>query len=380
MGEVVIIEKSVGANGSNLFADVGKIGAALVAVGPDRGGVSAVPLSIGALGEAIRQFQTFQKLPSRDGRVDPSGKTLKRINEILNGGGFPTPPMPNTNTGQMRNMPDMNTSVNKTVWSPVESSLASEMQFRWTGVSGSGDVFFFELDEDVVPNWFGVLIPTSTRNFRHIHIFFHPTPAQAGYRDANYKSKAGWKGVFHYLTDDMAAQFCAAQTGQVLIMPLMTQGAASTCGIFPQRWEEIVGQMLGQIDLGDSSVPTSAQSISSVVVSSFSSGITYSAAFRHRANLGDRLRGVIDFDGIISSYKDKSKALSAPAVRMWQMGAAAHTIPALAVSNIFPLPHPRWREQDSPYKDLFNGNATLQIHGTIPQTMMHFAARQTAPK
>ncbi|NJM52579.1 MAG: hypothetical protein HC846_03750 [Blastocatellia bacterium] len=253
MGEVVIIEKSVGTNGSNFMSDVAKIGSALVAIGPDRGGVSAVPLSIGALGEAIRQFQTFQKLPSRDGRVDPGGKTLKRINEILNGGGFPTPPMPNTNTGQMRNMPDMNTSVNKTVWSPVESSLASEMQFRWTGVSGSGDVFFFELDEDVVPNWFGVLIPTGTKNFKHIHIFFHPTPAQAGYRDANYKSKAGWKGVFHYLTDDMAAQFCAAQTGQVLIMPLMTQGAASNCGIFPQRWESIVSQMLGQIDLGDTS-------------------------------------------------------------------------------------------------------------------------------
>jgi hypothetical protein len=63
---------------------------------------------------------------------------------------------------------------------------------------------------------------------------------------------------------------------------------------------------------------------------------------------------------------------------MWQTGATAQTIPALAISNLFPLPHPRWREEKSPYKNLFTGNVMLQIHATIPQTMMHFAAKRTS--
>jgi hypothetical protein len=378
MAELISIGKSVGAGGSNQPLDVGKIGAALVAIGPDRGGIYAVPLSIGGLAEAIRMFQEFQKLPARDGRVDPGGKTLKKINEILNPGAFPIPPMPprpNTQTGEIRNMPEMSTSINKVVWSPIESSLISEMAFKWNGVSGSGNIFYFELDEDVVPNWFGVLVPTGVISFDHVHIFFHPTPAQAGYIDANYKSKAGWKGVFHYMTDDMAVQFCAAQTGQVLVMPLMTQSAAGTCGIFPERWESIVGQMLGQI-AGGISGSSSPQAISSVVVSSFSSGITYSAAFRNRANLDGKLRGVIDFDGIISSYRDKSRALSASAVRMWQTGAAAQTLTPSAAQNLFPLPHPRWK--GSPY--ILNGNVVLQIHAVIPQSMMFVAAGRTAAR
>jgi hypothetical protein len=150
-------------------------------------------------------------------------------------------------------------------------------------------------------------------------------------------------------------------------MPLMTQGAASSCGIFPQRWESIVGEILGQIA---SSPPVT---ISSLVVSSFSSGISYSSAFRSGAKLGNKLRGIIDFDGIISSYKAQSLALPPRAVRIWQGGAQGDSIPFLAGQNISPAHLARW-QGGGPYKG--RSLTTLQIHSLIPQMMMAVASRR----
>jgi hypothetical protein len=377
MGEIITIGKSVGTNGINLAPDVAKIGAALVAVGVERGGIFGVPLSVGGLGEAIRSFQTFQTLQVRDGKVDPTGKTLKRINEILNPGALPIPPIPNhSGTGIIRKIEPAGTSksVESIAWSPLESSFLTESVFKWTSVGGKGSVFFFELDEEVVPNWFGVLVPNGLTDFSNIHIFFHPTPGQVEghpYKDEAYQAKTNWSGVFHYLSDPFASQFCAANSNQVLIMPLMTQNSAASCGIFPQRWESIVGTILSQIPPNRSDSKTA---VSSVVVSSFSSGITYSSAFRRGAGLGNRLRGIIDFDGIISTYKAKSMELPARAVRIWQTGAMGQSIPALAEQKLFPVALPRW-QGGGPYKGV--PLTTLQLHGAIPQNMMYIAARQT---
>lgn len=382
MADLIKIDKSVGSNGSNLPIDVGKIGAALVAIGPDRGGIFAVPLSIGGLIEAIRMFQTFQKLPVRDGKVDPTGRTLKRINEILNPGVLPTPPSPISRTGTIKYLPEMIKGINRNVYAPIEASLTSDWVFKWGTVGNGGLIHYFELDEDVVPNWFGVLVPNGLTNFEHIHIFFHPTPSNRGIDDKDYKTqtKGRFTEILHYLNeDDMAIQFCAAQSGQVLVMPLMTQGAALTCGILPQRWESIIGQILGQLASPDMSPTAPPKAISSVVVSSFSNGITYSAAFRSRAGLGGKLRRVIDFDGIISTYKEKSLALPPTALRFWQSDVGNKNLPALSASNLFPLPLSRWDEP--PYKGFFKGSPRdimYGIHGTIPQKMMHFAAKRTA--
>src|SRR5690242_17656497 len=94
----VVLGGSVGRNAKNLPADVAKIGAALVAIGPDRGGIYAVPLSNEGLAEAIKLFQDFHHLSSRDGRVDPGGGTLKKINSVLFPHLYPPAPSP-TGTG-----------------------------------------------------------------------------------------------------------------------------------------------------------------------------------------------------------------------------------------------------------------------------------------
>ncbi|HYZ86879.1 MAG TPA: hypothetical protein VE621_20855 [Bryobacteraceae bacterium] len=357
-----------------------KIAGALVAIGPERGGVFAPPLTIEGLAEAIKSFQEFQKLPVRDGRVDRGGGTLKRINAILNGIAPippPTPPPTPVNTGAILPLQTgLPAQVDKNTWSPVESSLITEMVFKWTGIQGKGKIFYFQLNENVVPRWYGVLVPDGA-TFDKAHIFFHPTPGQAGYDDRQYQTLGNWVNVWHYLTDDFGSQFCAAARGWVLFMPLMTNGVFGTCGIFPRRWESIVSQIFGMIKSNNMTASADPVSIQKVIVSSFSSGIAYSHVFRANAGLGARLSGVIDFDGGISSFPQLSAAIKAPAgriVRMQQMPTTQSALSLLAANNTFPLGQPRW---GGPYANLFSKNpkdAVLQIHGTIPQTTMFIAA------
>lgn len=365
----IAITASVGPGGVNSLVDVASIGGALVGVGVANGGVFAPPLSLDGLAQAIAAFQSAQGLMAQpDGRVDPGGNTLRRINAIL----FPD----EIGVGPLSvGLPE---SVDKNTWTPDEASLVSEFVFGWTSAAGRGTIKYFEFGSAEVPRWFGVLIPEGTMSFEDVHIFFHPTPAQERHNDADYQTLGSFKDIWHYLTDDMAAQFCAANTGRVLIMPLMTQQSSADCGTFPQRWPEIAGCILGRLSLGlDESAPF--QPVRSVVVSSFSSGITYSHAFRQRANLGNRLAGVIDFDGTISSASGLSAAISGPAghvVRAQQSPTTPQNVPALAAQNTFPLQQARW---GGPWAGMFDpnpGTALLQIHGTIPQTMMLVAARR----
>lgn len=388
MGEWIAIGKSVGRKGTNLAPDVARIGTALVAVGPDDGGIFAVPLSIDGLSSAIEGFQRTQKLPSHDGRVDPAGKTLARLNALLNPGmAPPAPAIPViTGTGRIRRMatPPAPTTVEGLCWTPDEGSLTSQKVFKWSSVAGKGRIEYFELDADVTPNWFGVIIPDGVKSTEHVHIFFHPTPAQAHLDDRNYKSKAGWQAIFHYMTDPMAKGFCAAATGQILIMPVMTQASTGTCGILPAQWESICGQILALVAAGPDVQTAEPAKVSSVVVSSFSAGIVYSATFRSRAGLGSRLKGVVDFDGITSSYNQHSIALPLgggfPVVRMQQTDAPENRLPALASQNLFPLARPRWGDPFDKTLPKDPRAVVKAIHGYIPHTMMFLAASRTAPR
>ena len=366
---LVTIQKSVGRGGINLPLDVLAIGVSLVAVGIDQGGIFAPPFSIDGLGQAIAQFQRTQQLPIADGKVDSGGRTLRRINEILHPGELPAP-----RDGKMRALLGVSglvPSVSTNTWSPVESSLVRDMVFQWGSVAGSGNIHYFELNDNVVPKWFGVLLPNGVTSFEKVHIFFHPTPSQAGFIDGNYFNPGAFTDIFHYLSDDFGAQFCAAGTGRAMIMPLMTTGAAANCGVFPQRWESIINQI--------SALLGSGSTVNDVVVSSFSSGIAYSHQFRQRASLGERLAGVIDLDGIISSFRILSSAVTGPAgrvVRVQQTFASPSTLSLLAIKNIFPVPKPRW---GGPFANLFSTSpraAVMQIHGSIPQTMMCVASRR----
>jgi len=392
----VTIDESVGNGGSNLPQDVAKIVAALLAIGPKGGGIAVPPTSPSSLISAIKAFQIHHKFPVRDGRVDKVGNTIRRINALLNAPPGPNPsppgpkPAPPGNTGEIRPIAaigTLKTAIKQNSWSPVLSSLQSEMLFQWTGVAGAGRLFYFELDERVVPRWFGVLVPDGEVDFSKVHLFFHPLPGQAGYNDATYHNPGSFFGIFRYLGGDridLAVQFCAAQTGRVLIMPLLTNQVSGTCGMLPARWENLFGRLLAMAKGGGSDGAADAVSITDVLVSSFSNGISYSHAFRSNAGLRDRLAGVIDFDGGISTSGHLSAQIVTPPgriVRMQQTFAIEKTLPDLAVRGIFPLPAPRWGSKTSPFQTNIPKEpraALLAIHPLIAQHMMFTAARHLA--
>jgi hypothetical protein len=83
----ITIAASVGRGGANQPADVSAVGTALVAVGEGRGGAATTPSTLELLGGAIEAFQRFNRLmPNPDGRIDPGGATLKRLNQVLDDG------------------------------------------------------------------------------------------------------------------------------------------------------------------------------------------------------------------------------------------------------------------------------------------------------
>lgn len=384
MAGLVKIDQSVGTNGRNFAQDVLKIGVALVEVGPDQGGIFAPPLSIGGLGEAIKSFQEFQKLRVCDGKVDRDGSTLRRINEILNPGWLPPVPRPDpTGSGILRKMdPPAGAPIalGPGLWGPMLGTMLTDMVFSYIGLTGKGRILYFELDEKVSPNWFGVVVPDGLTQFRHAHIFFHPTPSQARFDDRKYFSKDGWGPLFHYMGDSLSQGFCAANPGQVLIMPVMNQASSADGGIFPSRWESIVGQIFGFLASGQTSGSAEAAPVDSVVVSSFSSGIVFSAMFRRNAKgLSSKLRGVIDFDGSFSTERRHSAALGIsgrfPIVKFYQMPCTQRDLRPLFDRDTFPLPKERWQKFYA-YPTLSKQPKTAgeQIHGWIPHTMMFLAA------
>src|SRR5262245_2837785 len=79
------IEKSVGKGGFNQKPDVLKVQRLLNMIAPEDGGPLPPLAEDGFIGpftlEAIRKFQQFHKTAS-DGRVDPGGPTLKKMNDV----------------------------------------------------------------------------------------------------------------------------------------------------------------------------------------------------------------------------------------------------------------------------------------------------------
>jgi hypothetical protein len=203
-------------------------------------------------------------------------------------------------------------------------------------VDGSGPLAFvkgdmdttsllFEVDAPVVPNWFGVSVPSGITSFVDPILFFHPTPAQAGYVDADYASKRGkWPELFHYM-DKLGWQVYPAQRDRVVVMPFLTQGATASTGILPGAWQHLLTQILTAARAAMNADDGSPLALSSLAVASYSAGVVYSDTFRRQARgLSPLLREVWDFDGAFSTSRALSARIqSTPAVRAIKYDQAA---------------------------------------------------------
>lgn len=225
----------------------------------------------------------------------------------------------------------------------------------------------FELQEngtlaDVVPNWFGVAVPSGSVDFSNVHIFFHPEPAQAGYKDSDYPTKTGlWPQLFYYM-ERLGYQLDASGRNQIIIMPFLTQARTDT-GIFPDNWLDILSNLITmtQFQLG---LPVATTAPSKLAVSSYSVGIVYSDQFRKRStNLSSKLAEIWDFDGLFSSSSNLSRNLHTTGA----VGVIKYQQPPTSETNCFSVPRPRWTNAPTPPA------TNLDVHHLIRDFMFRHA-------
>ena len=238
----------------------------------------------------------------------------------------------------------------------------------FTGYTGEITTMLFAIADNVVPNWFGVAVPHGLTDVTRAHIFFHPTPGQANYMDADYPTKSGkWPELFYYM-ERLGYQLDGAHRGQVLIMPFLTE-ARKDAGILPANWQDIVLQILTQVRAQLNPSDQSPLTISQLAVSSFSAGMIYSYWF---CSLAPGLDGVLaeiwDFDGHFSTYRWITEALhSAPGREVIKYDQLASSD-----TRAYHVPIGRW--QSLPNPPAANGD----VHALIRDFMFLDAASVSA--
>lgn len=377
---MVAISETLGRNRSNRnIVDIAAIMAALASFLVRRGEDPVITPE--GFVDAIEDFQFTERL-NPDGVIGRNGETLRRINALLKTSG----PLPPSRKRRKRlflggvsridppdNAPTEFTDINP---SPVPQSFRTEFHFEWQSLAKPQPrILYYELDENVVPNLFGVVVPETLRSFDSAHIFFHPNPGPAGFNDATYQSRAGWGKIFHYMSDSFSAQFAAAGLDQILIMPVFTASTLGTAGIFPERWQELVSAILADLNPNPFDNALGFKPLRNIVLSSFSAGISYSHHFRQRAGGLDAVVATIDFDGLFSTFRALSAKLVHSGARslVFHQGAVRERdLFALDARGNFPVPDARWHGANMGWPRMAGGT----VHGTIPQTFMHFAARR----
>jgi hypothetical protein len=251
-----------------------------------------------------------------------------------------------------------------TNWVVNPTTVPGSGLMTFSGLDGQVTTKLFAIADAVVPNWFGVALPAGLSDFTRPHIFFHPTPGQAGYLDGDYWKKSGkWPELFYYM-ERLGYQLDGAQRNQVLIMPFMTEEAKNG-GILPANWQSIVTQILRRVRADVLPSATSTLKIRQLVVSSFSAGIIYSDNFRRTgANVASALAEVWDFDGRYSSYHAISEALHSTA----KVQAIKYDQVTSSDPSAYHVPLPRWQKLADP------PTSSNEVHGLIRDFMFLDAA------
>jgi hypothetical protein len=254
------------------------------------------------------------------------------------------------------------------IWVVDSSSVPGSGKLAFLAADVDITTMLFQLDAAVVPNWFGVAVPHGIQDFTRPHIFFHPTPAQAGYRDSDYATKSGmWPQLFYYM-ERLGYQLDAAARSQIIVMPFITEAAKDT-GILPANWLDIITNILRAVRTSMGADDGSKLDITQVVVSSFSAGLIYSYNFRRNAaGLAGLLGEVWDFDGRFSTYNWISQALQSTAhcnvIKYDQLYSSN--------PSSYHVPLPRWTDYVAP------PTASLQVHGLIRDFMFRHGASVSA--
>jgi hypothetical protein len=237
-----------------------------------------------------------------------------------------------------------------------------------------------------VPARVCAVVPDGLREFKRVLIFFHPLPTpRAGYSDSQYAEQTGgWNNIYRYL-DQQGAQLAASKKKIVMIFPIFSLASANTCGVFPEKWRDLIELILRRIR--DDRFPGEKGKdvdITDVITASYSAGIQYMSTFLSKAvDLKSNLREVWDYDGRFSTSRDKSEGLGsfAPTVMTYdqQPVRLKNVVTEFRSGKGIHIPLARWEDlpnHRSSFLDVPDPNveavkgASLFVHGAMPRYLM----------
>ncbi len=230
-------------------------------------------------------------------------------------------------------------------------ALLYELRNKVTGVTSN-----------IVPNWFGVAIPNpddfDLSSDVYVVIYFHPTPGQAHYRDADYFAKNGtqggtdWKQLYAYvdrLGGQMAGaiQSFGAPANRLTIFPFLTQAQYT---LPTSEWFNIIHDILQ--DINSNIVNGICTRPKKIIVATLSNGSFYLNKFLADAAVLPVNSNIIeawDFDTEISTPQILVNPLGKRLRAYWQGPVPANTptktyihLPTASPNSWqnFPLPPP----------------------------------------
>jgi len=200
------------------------------------------------------------------------------------------------------------------------------------------------------PNWFGVALPTGfdLSGDVYVIIYFHPTPGQAHYNDADYQAKNGaggtdWRQLYAYV-DRLGGQMAAAvkagaKANRVVVVPFLKSPPYT---LPTPEWFNVIHDILQ--DINRDIVPRICTRPKKVIVATLSNGTSYLDRFLQQSAalpVNGKIIEAWDFDTDIVS--GQSAPLNPRGKRLrayWQAQGFVH--PNAAPSTYIRLPAPSW--------------------------------------
>jgi hypothetical protein len=244
----------------------------------------------------IVAFQTTNARPVVDGVVDPSGGTLKLMNQ------YAAEPSPAQLSASVAPAPDgLAEDVSTQVYVTDVSSMSGFGPLRKAVVQAQYTRYLVRVEGSSI-NWFGIAIPWSFTGQTSTvpHINFTPTPIQGGYSDATYESFGGWGKLWDDYTDIIGGQMAASGADQVLVIPFYRTGQQRNLGDFLGNWRSVISAVLtAAINHYDPTALRDTFQFDSIVSSSFSNGWVAHHQFNTQAAGAAAMTDVLfDLDGV----------------------------------------------------------------------------------
>jgi hypothetical protein len=186
------------------------------------------------------------------------------------------------------------------------------------------------------PNWFGVAIPHPTFDLSsdvYVVIYFHPTPSQANYNDADYLDKDGsngtdWRQLYAYV-DRLGGQMvgaikAGAPANRLTIVPFLRMPPYT---LATNEWFNVIHDILQ--DINTSIVPGICTRPKKIIVATLSNGFVYLNKFLADAAAvpahDSKIVEVWDFDSEFAQGAQVVQPLGKRLRAYWQNAVPAST-------------------------------------------------------